>query len=411
MNYLAAVDDCFLDGPGGMGRVAWDIALLMRRRGHAVSMLCARRPADRGKDLPVERDGIRIVRYDRPDLPAWHPRRVERTIEAARTAASDLAASRWDLVHTHTLNTGLGALRALGEDVACLATVHSPVVPEVHVHWREQGLRGRVKILFASGKLNRLEREMLARACIVHVLSQYTQSLLQRLHGLRDRVEVVPHWRRPDLRRTTTRAEARRRLGWPAEGPVLFTIRHHGPRYGIDVAIRATAEAARRGRCVLYVGGDGPMRPRLEALARELGAADAIRFTGFLSDEDLALAYQAADLFLLPTVAMECFGLITTEALSFGLPVLSTDSGAIPETMRPILPDFIVPAGNVAALRDKILAWLDGRLVPPPAEALEAYVNERFGADAVAPRLADMLERAAAGESAGDGAPRTRSGA
>ena len=63
MKYLVAVDNCFLDAPGGMGRVAWDIAILMRERGHEVAMIAARqRP---GKDAPaIDTQGeMSIVRY------------------------------------------------------------------------------------------------------------------------------------------------------------------------------------------------------------------------------------------------------------------------------------------------------------------------------------------------------------
>ena len=71
---------------------------------------------------------------------------------------------------------------------------------------------------------------------------------------------------------------------------------------------------------MFYIGGDGELRPSLERLSAELGATEKIRFTGRLSDEDLLLAYQAADLFVLPTLALECFGLISIEAMSFGCP-------------------------------------------------------------------------------------------
>ena len=52
----------------------------------------------------------------------------------------------------------------------------------------------------------------------------------------------------------------------------------------------------------------------------------------------MALWYEAADLFVLPTTALECFGLITMEAFAHGCPVLSTDAAAVPESMRPIMP-------------------------------------------------------------------------
>ena len=72
MQYLSAVDYCFKDVPGGMGRVAWDDAVLMRDRGYKVTMFCK---APRGyplQSLPDEYDGIQLGRYQAPELPGWH---------------------------------------------------------------------------------------------------------------------------------------------------------------------------------------------------------------------------------------------------------------------------------------------------------------------------------------------------
>src|SRR5207247_10798962 len=126
----------------------------------------------------------------------------------------------------------------------------------------------------------------------------------------------------------------------PADGRIRFTVRRHGRRHGLDIAIRAVAGLRTAERLVFYVGGDGVLRAELEALTTSLGAHDRIVFTGRLSDEDLSLAYQAADIFLLPSTALECFGLIIQEALLHGCPVVSSDVGAIPAVMRPILPQF-----------------------------------------------------------------------
>jgi glycosyltransferase involved in cell wall biosynthesis len=115
---------------------------------------------------------------------------------------------------------------------------------------------------------------------------------------------------------------------------------------------------------------------------------------GRISDRDLELAYAAADLFVLPTVALECFGLITPEAFAFGCPVLSTDAGAIPESMEPVLPGMIVPAGNVQALRDAARDFLSGSIEVPDSQTLINYASRRYGSAVVIPQLCRLLESA-----------------
>lgn len=393
MKYLIAVDDCFLDRPGGMGRVAWDIAMLMRDRGHDVAMVAARpQPGREAAAVTTER-GIRILRYSRPILPAWYPLRARRTVAIATAAIREsLGREPWDVVHMHSPFTGMGALQALGRAPRYVYTMHSPVVMEQQINWANQGAVGRLKLAFGVGTLRRIEHTVLRAAGQIHTLSEYTRNRVQEFYGLGNRVVVVPHWRRPELRREVSKSDARRSLGWPVDETILFTVRKLAPRYGIDVAIRAVAPLTREGACMFIIAGDGPSRVTLTNLARSLGVGERVRFTGRLCDAQLALAYQAADLFVLPTAALECFGLIVIEALAFGCPIVSTDAGAIPELMQPILPHFTVPPANRDALEAKIRDVLAGRITPPPAAALTAHVERSFGEEHVTSQLLALLE-------------------
>lgn len=398
MNYLVAVDGCFPENPGGMARVAWDLAQLMRDRGHRVTLVSIGDTGAGGDSATRMQDGVRVLSVRKPDLPSWHPGRLGRGVAAVAAATRrHLAEEHWDVVHIHSLQTGTGVLDALGwQGRYVVCTVHSPVVLEQRANAIGQGTVAHLKSLLGSGILRRLEGRALAASSVVHVLSEFTRRELARFHhGVEDRVDVIPHWRRPELRRTMSRREARRRLGWPPHEKILFTVRYHGPRNGLDLAIRALAPLAAGDRCRLYIAGDGPLRRAHEGMAVDLGVADRIVFLGRLPEPDLALAYQAADVFLLPTRALECFGLILVEALSYGCPVLSSDAGAIPEIMDPILPDFVFPAGNVAAMREKVDCFLRGRLALPSEETLTSYVAGRFDAGVLVPRYLTLLEKGA----------------
>jgi glycosyltransferase involved in cell wall biosynthesis len=393
MNYLVAVDFWFADVPGGAARVAWDLARLMRERGHHVAVLCIR--GGRAADAPDVRgeDGLQIVRYDKPPLPGWHPGVIARNAAAAADAARrHLSDRHWDVVHIHSHFTGGGAMDALGAGPHYVMTVHSPIVLEQRVNWAGQGWIGRLKLSFGQGMLRRLEQRLLSRCAAIHALSQYTRSQIEAFHGLGQRVSVIPYWKRPDLIRMHTRGEARRLLGWPADETILLTVRQLRERYGIDVALEALAPSLARGRCRFVIGGEGPLEPRLRAQAASLGVTERVTFTGRLSDEHLKLAYEAADLFVLPTRALECFGLIVIEAMAFGCPVIATDAGAIPEVLRGFPAEVIVPAGDVSALRSKLEEYLEGRLRLPDPEEVTRFITERYGEDVVVPRILELLE-------------------
>lgn len=395
VNYLTVVEFCFADRPGGAARVAWDIAQAMRRRGHIVTLVCYC-----ASDTTVEGveivEGIHVLRFRKLERPRWHPGRL-RAIVAATAAACRtwLAGQHFDVVHVHSANQGVGVREALGAGPRYVYTVHSPMVLEQGIVWRSQGLAGRLKLLLGRGLLANVERRMLHASAQIHTLSEFTRSVLDRDYGVGRRVSVIPHWFTPQGPRLGKR-EARSLLGWPLDSKIFLTVRSMGPRYGLDVAIRALGPLTLEFDCHLYLGGDGPMRQQLEALAtgfrRAGGIDERIHFIGRISDQQLEAAYAAADLFILPTLALECFGLIIVEALNFGCPVLGTDAGAIPELLRPVLPEFIVPAGDVAALRSRSRQFLQSNPSVSDRQALIDYAVSSYQEATVMPRLLRLFE-------------------
>lgn len=395
MNYLVACDDVFPDQPTGAGRVAWDIACAMRDRGHHVTHLSPdHRPGAPDDDTEII-DGITVVRFAPPAPRRLDLQRLGRLVAQARvTAGARLGDAHWDVLHMHSPVTGRGVLDALTDVTRVVYTMHSPIVLENRINWANQGFAGRVKMMLGLNALKRLERSVVRGSDVVHTLSQFTSTHLREFHGEHTPVEVIPHWRREDWRRTVDRAEARRKLGWPVDVPTLFTLRRHVHRMGLDTAIDAAAPLCKAGRCRLVIAGDGPLRISLTQRAREAGCDESqVDLPGRLSDDDLMLAYQAADLFLLPTRALECFGLIVVEAMAFGCPVLGTDVGAIPELLSPVTPNLIVPPGDADSMRLKLEAVLDGALELPDSELLERYVTDRFEKSKVLLQYLRLLER------------------
>ena len=118
--------------------------------------------------------------------------------------------------------------------------------------------------------------------------------LLRELAGPGARVEWVAHG--VDLARFDGSGRA------PDPDPVLITVGRLSPPKGFDDAIRALALLRSRGReATLWLVGDGPERVALEALARETGVADRVRFLGALSHEELLPLYRRAWLLLAPS--------------------------------------------------------------------------------------------------------------
>ena len=381
MRILTIADTFFPDMPNGMSRVAWDVARAMAKQGHEVSLLAGDQSASsRTGDLHQEtRDGVRVFRYPKPAMSALDPFRVTKQIHDAVAALRlILRQIPCDILHCHSIFTAHAAMTA-APDVPRLQTIHSPAIQELSYNWANNGLIGRVTGLVGKSWLHHLEQRAMVAAARRHALSRFTVAQMQREYpDFAGGYDVIPHWADDKWFRSVKKAEARERLGWPADEPILFTVRQLRQRYGIDTAVEGISPLAKAGKCRFFIGGDGQERGRLQGLINRLGATERVRLMGHITDENLRLGYQAADAFILPTRALECFGLIILEALACGLPVIGTSIGAIPENLAPVLPDWIIPADDPIALRRKVEAFLEGQLSAPPVTRLTEYVSAHF---------------------------------
>jgi len=139
------------------------------------------------------------------------------------------------------------------------------------------------------------------------------------------------------------------------------------PKNGVEYFIRAMPLLRRELDVEALIVGDGPERPRLEALARELGVADAIRFLGARPNTEMPALYAEADVAVFPSL-MEATSVAALEAMSCGRPVAASRVGGLPEIVdeevgtlfRPADPEDLA-ARLAALLRDADLAKLGRR--------------------------------------------------
>lgn len=167
--------------------------------------------------------------------------------------------------------------------------------------------------------------------------------------------------------------------------PVIASVGRLAPQKDIPTLLRGFAKLRERRAARLIVAGDGPERPRLEALTAELKIADAVAFVGFV-DNPLPLM-KAARLFVLSSQWEGMPGALI-EAMACGTPVVSTDCpGGSAEILEDGRLGPLVPPGDAAALADAMAAALDAK---PDAAALQARAA-MFSVDAAADGLIAVL--------------------
>ena len=367
----------------GNSRFGLDMDRLLVERGHEVHVLAAVGPQGPADGAVV--DGVAFHTF---------PRREGSMLSRLAGARVDYrrldALPRFDVL-------------VLNQPVCGDAVLRSPAaagVPRVYwfispwaAEWRaENPGAGRLKAWIHAGLRNRMEDRVLAACDAVLVESEFIRGRLFEHHPAVPPARVTLATGAVDLRRFRpdgTRAQARARFGF-GEGPLVLTVRRHVERMGIDLLLRA---AATRPELQVVVGGDGPRRAELEALAASLGVK--ARFLGYVDEADLPALYRAADLFVLPTRELEGFGLVAVEAMACGTPALGTPVGAIPEVLGPL--GLVVEAPTAEALAAGLKRFFEA---PDPAlgERCRAHVAERYDWA----RAIDTVERVLR-ESAGHG--------
>lgn len=379
MRILITTIQHYEDSPSGSSGIAHHEACWLAEQGHEVWVLGAK--VNEASPEYEVREGRHLLRYSYRKYPRWNPRRALAHQDGALAVLRKYL-SGVDAVHGHIPLTTLAAQKLYGRTARTGYTIHSPMGMEMSEVW--SGRRGLGKLLTVAeiGVLNHLERRVLDGSETITALSQYTKRCITAIHGERigRRIEVVPGYAdTARFRPAADRGSLKRGLGWPEDVPVLFTLRRLTPRMGLDRLIEAAGMLLKQGaRFRLVIGGQGPLRSELEKQVRAVGVEEQVEFAGFVSEDALPRMYAACDAFVLPTAALECFGLIALEALASGRPVLATPVAAIPEMIRLFEPRWLAESNEASSIAALLGEFLAGRLpMHDPAE-LHNKVEEEF---------------------------------
>jgi phosphatidylinositol alpha-1,6-mannosyltransferase len=184
------------------------------------------------------------------------------------------------------------------------------------------------------------------------------------------------------------------------ERPVVVCVSRLVRRKGQDTLLHALPILRRTvpGVAVLLVG-DGRYRGDLESLARDLGVAEEVVFTGGVPHEELPAHYAAGDVFSMPCrtrrggLDVEGLGIVYLEASATGLAVVAGDSGGAPDAVLDGETGYVVDGRDVHALAERLTTLLcdEPRRARMGAAGRE-WVEKEWRWDILAQRLTDLLQ-------------------
>lgn len=181
------------------------------------------------------------------------------------------------------------------------------------------------------------------------------------------------------------RFRAMERARHEGPNPAFLAVSRLIPYKGVDLAIRAVAEAGPPISLSIY--GDGVERGRLEALAEELGVAEKIAFHGYVDHETLMAAYRRHRAFLFPSLA-EANGIVMQEAMMIGIPVIALRWGGPERLASDDAAVYVEPVGEAAVVSAMAAAMRrlaeDGAAAEAISERGREIAEARFTWEAVA---------------------------
>lgn len=364
----------FPKAPGGLDRYVYELAYHLATAGDRIDLYALGLP-ETAPNFPVN-----LINLASEDSSLW-----QRLSQTRRNFLSGEGGTP-DAINLHFALYSLPLLNRLPPKVPITFTFHGP--------WALESKAEGANPVGVFLKKWLVEKQVYRRSDRFIVLSKaFGQILHQEYLVPEAKIHVIPGG--VDLTRfecNLTRAEARNQLGWAEDRFILFTPRRLVKRMGLDKLLVALSTIkAKVPQVWLAIAGKGPLQADLAQQAKELGLEDNVKFLGFLPDEQLPLAYQAADLTVMPSQSLEGFGLTLLESLASGTPVMCTPIGGMPEVIAPFSPDLVTDSGETQAIAERLEAILTGQISLPSREACRQYAADNFDWHKIAQQVRQVL--------------------
>ena len=369
---------------GGMNVYVREVSTQLARNGVAVDVFTRRTDPFQPEVLTIA-PGVRLVHID-----AGRPERLEKeelqplvglfALGVAAFARTEGVA--YDLVHSHYwLAVEAGTLLASEWDVPHVAMFHTLAEVKLLARASEREPQSR----------RDAERRLVHEVDRIVAATEHERRLLEQVYGVpRGRIEVIPLGVDRERFRPRAQLDARLALGIDPEAQVLLAVGRIEPLKGLDILIESLAQiTGREGLELLIVGGDERAEreiARLRAVARAAGVESLVRFVGAVPHERIDAYYNAADVVVVPSF-YESFGLVATEAMASGVPVVASRVGGLTSTVADGRSGYLIPWRCPGPFAEKIDLLLENRPLREALGAAAARSMERYEWSAVASGL------------------------
>jgi L-malate glycosyltransferase len=350
---------------GGSGVVATELGKGLARRGHNVHFMSYARPQRLDAfDTHITFHEVSVNAYPLFEFPPYDLALASHMVNLIEHEKLDLLHVHYAIPHT---TSAFLAKQILGERGA-----HVPIITTLH--------GTDITIVGSDPSYLPVVNFSINQSDGVTAVSGYLRDETYRLFDIHKDIEVVPNFVDLDRFKRNDKDHFRKAIVHDGEKIITHVSNFRKVKRVPDI-VDAFALIRKSGvEAKLLLLGDGPERQAVEAKCRELGVCKDTRFLG--KQENVEEILSVSDLFMLPS-GSETFGLAALEAMSCGVPVISSDVGGLPELNRDGVTGYVCKLGDFESMADRAIALLTDDVLHDKMAKAARLRAEDFAQDAI----------------------------
>jgi len=362
---------------GGSGVVATELGLALAERGHEVHFITYKQPVR----LELLSENIHFHEVSVPDYPLFHYQPYElalssKLVDMVKLYHIEVLHVHYAIPHAYAGYMAKKMLLAEGISIPMVTTLHGTDITLVGNHPFYKPA--------VSFSINKSD--------VVTSVSQSLKDDTNRLFDITTEINVVPNF--IDVEKyNNPYTDCQRHLMASDDEHIITHISNLREVKRVQDVIEIFDRIQKKTPAKLIVVGEGPEKESCEALCRKKGIENKVRFVGNSSEIHKILCFS--DLFLLPS-EKESFGLAALEAMASGVPVISSNTGGLPEVNEQGISGYLSDVGNVDEMAENALS-----ILKPPG-TLQKFKKQarqsarRFDTEAIVPIYEELYTKALA---------------
>ena len=340
---------------GGSGVVATELGLELAKRGHEIHFITYSQPVR----LALLNPNVHYHEVHVPEYPLFHYQPYELALSSKLVDMVKLY--KIDVLHVHYAiphaYAGYMAKQILADE-----GIHIPMVTTLH--GTDITLVGNHPFYKPAVSFS------INKSDVVTSVSQSLKNDTYRLFDIKKEIVVIPNFIEINKENSDLNSPCHRSLMAPENEKIITHISNFRKVKRIDDIIRIFYKIQKKIPSKLMMVGDGPEKENAEYLCQKLGIHNKVIFFGNSNEIDKILCFS--DLFLLPSET-ESFGLAALEAMACGVPVISSNSGGLPEVNKEGFSGFLSDVGDIDKMSQDAISLLqnENQLLQFKKNALE----------------------------------------